>query len=231
MTQSAKNSANRKQKRKKQSNKGFSLIEIIVAFAVLTVTILGASNLLSSSIQNGQENILRLQAYYLAQQGLEGVRNIRDSNWTQNLGFENSDERVWGGTIYPQTNKTSFTIEPIYSATSSIPLEGVLGAPWRITPRGSGDLFLTTEPDGTQHFTHGGGVETPFRRVITVSKDFEDMNKLINANRAEDNNNPSAERIEDNTLVVTSTTYFKFKGRERQISLTTLLTDWKEGPL
>lgn len=74
----------------KDSKAGFSLIEVIIAFSILTIAVLASTSLISSSIQNNQENILRVQAYFLAQEGIELTRAYRDSVILNNENFDSS---------------------------------------------------------------------------------------------------------------------------------------------
>ncbi len=66
----------------------FSLVEIIVAFSVIVLVILAATNLLVSIIRSNNENVNTLEAYGLAQEGIEAIRNIRDSNWLLGADFQ-----------------------------------------------------------------------------------------------------------------------------------------------
>ncbi len=204
------------------SRKGFSLIEILIAFTVLTITVVSATTLLSSSIQNNQENILRLQAYNLSQEGLEATRNIRDSNWMQNLNFATETGEIWGGvSIYPaRTDSVSFTVDPIFNASSSTD-----GAAWtlRAATSESSKLYLNESLEGIKSFTHIGGEDTPFRRIVKVEKYFDQIEEL--------KVNEATESIDENLMLVTSTVFYEFRGNEKEIALTTILTDWKQGPL
>jgi Tfp pilus assembly protein PilV len=60
-------------------NKSFTLIETIVAVFVLTTGILALSSLISYFISSSSFSNQKLVAAYLAQEGVEIVRNIRDS--------------------------------------------------------------------------------------------------------------------------------------------------------
>jgi prepilin-type N-terminal cleavage/methylation domain-containing protein len=60
---------------------GFTLMEVIVAVAVITTAIVGAMALVSFSVSSISLNKSKITATNLAQEGLEIVRNIRDSNW------------------------------------------------------------------------------------------------------------------------------------------------------
>ena len=62
----------------------FSLSEVIVSITILASTIVAIANLTASNLKANSENLLRLQAHLLATEGLELVRNQRDSLWIQN---------------------------------------------------------------------------------------------------------------------------------------------------
>jgi len=64
-----------------QSNKGFTLIETVVAVFVLTIGVLGVFTVVQNITFSSQLNSSKLTATYLAQEGIELVRNQRDSNW------------------------------------------------------------------------------------------------------------------------------------------------------
>ena len=64
-------------------NRGFTLLEVIVAIFILTVGILGCYSLIIQTISSTRYNSDKLVASYLAQEGIEIVRNIRDTNWLE----------------------------------------------------------------------------------------------------------------------------------------------------
>lgn len=74
---------NKKIKPRKKSPRGFSLIEVTVAMFVLSVAILGSFTLIQRSLVSTSKTRFRLVAAYLAQEGIEVVRNIRDANWLE----------------------------------------------------------------------------------------------------------------------------------------------------
>ena len=65
------------------NNKGFTLIEVIIAVAILTVGVLGAYALTARMVVATSLGISQLTASYLAQEGLELTRNIRDTNFLE----------------------------------------------------------------------------------------------------------------------------------------------------
>lgn len=80
----------------RNNQKGFTLLEVFVALAVLTIGISGVFLLVRQTVSFGESTGLKLTATYLSQEGLEIARNIRDTNflkihkgqggtWTQGL--------------------------------------------------------------------------------------------------------------------------------------------------
>jgi len=61
----------------------FSLIELILAIFILTVAVFGSFALIQRIAVFAYASQNKLTAYYLAQEGIENVRNIRDNNWLQ----------------------------------------------------------------------------------------------------------------------------------------------------
>lgn len=68
---------------------GFTIMEAVLAIFVLTIGVIGAYSVISQTIFASSLNQSRLTAYYLAQEGIEIVRNIRDGNWLQGESWNN----------------------------------------------------------------------------------------------------------------------------------------------
>lgn len=66
------------QKTKKE--KGFSIVEALVAIAVLTAAIAGIYSTVQAGLSQATLSKDEVKAFYLAQEAFEIVRNIRDSN-------------------------------------------------------------------------------------------------------------------------------------------------------
>lgn len=69
---------------------GFTLLETLVAIFVITVAIAGIFGLVSRLTATVSQSSSRLTAAYLAQEGIEIVRNIRDSNWLGGVAWDNN---------------------------------------------------------------------------------------------------------------------------------------------
>ncbi|MCK4453842.1 prepilin-type N-terminal cleavage/methylation domain-containing protein [Candidatus Parcubacteria bacterium] len=61
--------------------KGFSLLEVLVAITVITVGLVGIVGLIVYNISISRVSSNKVIAVNLAQEGIEAVKNIRDSNW------------------------------------------------------------------------------------------------------------------------------------------------------
>ncbi len=64
-------------------NKGFTLLEVIIAIFILAIGILGSFSAIQRATSLISHSSSELKAAYLAQEGIEIVRNIRDSNWLE----------------------------------------------------------------------------------------------------------------------------------------------------
>jgi prepilin-type N-terminal cleavage/methylation domain-containing protein len=83
-------------KSSKKLNKGFSIIEVLVAISVILVSFTAALNLINRSMAFHDLAYSRLVASYLAQEGIEIVRNIRDNNF-----IVNQPDRPWDDGLEP----------------------------------------------------------------------------------------------------------------------------------
>ena len=61
--------------------RGFTIIELIISISILSLAIVGIFSAFSMMTILTSDSADRLTATYLAQEGMEIVRNIRDTNW------------------------------------------------------------------------------------------------------------------------------------------------------
>ena len=62
-------------------SKGFTIIELVISVFILSIAVVGIFSAFSVMNVLTSDTTDRLTATYLAQEGLEIVRNIRDTNW------------------------------------------------------------------------------------------------------------------------------------------------------
>lgn len=60
---------------------GLTMIELVIALFVLTVAVIGVYSAFSIMVVTTAQMSDRFTASYLAQEGIEVIRNIRDNNW------------------------------------------------------------------------------------------------------------------------------------------------------
>lgn len=75
----------------KMSERGFTILEVIAAIFVLLIGVLSAYSVTSQLISSTHLAANRLTAAYLAKEGVEIVRNIRDTNWVEPAPSWNDD--------------------------------------------------------------------------------------------------------------------------------------------
>lgn len=63
--------------------KGFTLLEMLISILIITLGIISIFTAVIKYTQYTQQVRSNLTASYLAQEGIEIVKNIRDNNWTQ----------------------------------------------------------------------------------------------------------------------------------------------------
>lgn len=73
----------------KKEKKGFSLIEVMMAIFLVSTGLVVIMSLLSMGIKNFVQNKNNLMASFLSQEGVELVRNIRDTNWVNGVSSFN----------------------------------------------------------------------------------------------------------------------------------------------
>lgn len=95
---------------------GFTLIETLVAVSVISIGFVGALVLLAKSASQASILRQRVTGARLAEEGLEVVRNIRDSNWLRNLGWR--DGLADTGASVALVNYNSLSLDTSPSAAS-----------------------------------------------------------------------------------------------------------------
>ena len=104
-----------------KNQKGFLLLEILMAISIFAIITIGIFNLSVDTVQNDSRNQVSSEALFYAQEGIEAVRNMRDRNY---LDLTNGDHGLsfladsWTFIAAPEDvdgfyNRT-ITIEDVY---------------------------------------------------------------------------------------------------------------------
>jgi prepilin-type N-terminal cleavage/methylation domain-containing protein len=67
-------------------NKGFTLVETLVAISIFSISILGLLSILAAGVTNTTYDKNKMVASYLAQEGVEYMRNLRDTHVLYDTG-------------------------------------------------------------------------------------------------------------------------------------------------
>ena len=113
--------------KEKESLTGFTILELIVAIFVMTVGVLGAYAVVQQIIVYNSISSSRLTAAYLAQEGIELVRNIRDTNWLDPVN------PLWDDGISNKTENNllqKYTRETAVTSITSDSLKVVVEISW-----------------------------------------------------------------------------------------------------
>lgn len=94
-------------------NKGFSLLEVIIAISILGTGIGGAIALVTQTISTGTFVQKQMVAAHLAQEGLEVIHNIRHTNWVEEA--EDGVTKWFAG-----LDKTNCAPEPLLNSACPI---------------------------------------------------------------------------------------------------------------
>ncbi len=68
--------------------KGFTLMETLIATAIMLVSVAAIFALGGQTFQAAQQSEARFTAAFLAQEGIEIVRGVRDNNWLEDVAWD-----------------------------------------------------------------------------------------------------------------------------------------------
>lgn len=135
-------------------SKGFTLIETIIAIFILivgTIVIYGVFFDMSKQTNNYPN---KLTAFYLAQEGIEIVKNIRHDNWVKNTSLD------WLGGIDDENCKNICHFEADYKT-------GIDGELFRYINEGR---FLNINSNNIYSYdTSGSSLPTIYKREIIIA--------------------------------------------------------------
>jgi len=131
------------------NNKGQGLVELIIAIAVIEIGIFSVWSLFLINFNAEREAEMRIVGTNLAREGVEVIKNIRDSNW-----LKNSNNELTNGNIWPWDEKLAAGDYAV-NYDSAEPKQVNLAALYR-----NSDGFFTN--------IEAGEATTPYQRKITL---------------------------------------------------------------
>lgn len=106
------------QAQRSNNSSGFGILEVVVATGILVIVISASVILAKMAVKSSVLSLERVQAYNLAQQGIEMVRAIRDTNWIDGDSNTVWNDKLTTGDHGANINNWQLTIDP--SDTSSL---------------------------------------------------------------------------------------------------------------
>ena len=137
-----------KKVRRQPSRPAFTIVEIIVVLLVVAVGLVGILSLITQNIQNQSYDKNSLIANHLAQEGVELVRRVRDSNWKANVAFNTNLAATIGQTY-----------NYYMDYQDALPLAHTGGAT---------ELVLNQDGNGFYQDAAKGGNASIFSRLLTI---------------------------------------------------------------
>ena len=208
-----------------KSRKGETLVEVLVALVLLVVGALGALRLLGLAEISNQITKERVIATNLAREGLEAVRNIRDTNW---LRFAGERRRCWNNLDASQClddNSDGIPNDPIEHQKSYLAKFNSTNFRWELDATGLTsrlnlrDGLDASDPEYCLQLTANGiynhdatGDDTIYFREIYTEYIEPDQSSAVDESA--------------NILRVTSKVEWVDRGKISDVTLTTLLADY-----
>jgi Tfp pilus assembly protein PilV len=101
----------------KQKLGGFTLLEVLLAIFILTLGIAGALTMIQKTVEFTSIISSRTVAAYLLQEGIEIVRNIRDTNWLEQYYKDpDSPDILWDEGIPVGNWEVDYTTQSLIQA-------------------------------------------------------------------------------------------------------------------
>lgn len=150
-----------------QSTKGYSLIEVLVAIAILLVATVGPMTIASRSMQSASFSNEKTTALFLAQEGIEAFIAIRNDKTIE--AFAAGDiSTSWDWVTGPDIAKCLGAQGCNTDFASDNPLNDIVSC----SPPGNCRVDFNEASPRARYSTHAaGGTESPYTRVIVLTPD------------------------------------------------------------
>ncbi len=180
-------------KKVSKNKKGFSLVESMVAISILTLSISAAFTAVQSSLKSSGYAKDQIFAFFLAQEGFEAIKNLRDENalnyvsgggetWLTGISEDTGDPCWFGGTgVGKKTCIVSIDHSDgdIVLSSAAPCVAGQFGG----CPNIKKQTDSSSNEFGLLGYTVGNGwVDTRFKREIQLTEISSDREILVTIN-------------------------------------------------
>ncbi len=228
---------------------GSAMMDVLVSFFVLTLGFTGALTVVNSARNVNIEHNNRFTGIHLAQEAIEAIHNMRDTNWMVYSSQlrecwhfwdnTNDDDAIDGSDVGcaanpdgldPTPNENGQNFHPWENDVYIIDLDST-NFRWFLKreddDENTSDDKLYQTPAGLYTHVIGANTETIFSR--TVEMEYLDQTGDKSANPFPDEASETTvflAKKNDNRILVTVTVSWLHQGHARQVSLSTVLTDY-----
>jgi type II secretory pathway pseudopilin PulG len=225
---------------KNVNQQGQGLIELIVAIAVVNIGLFSVWALFLSNFAGEQEAKARIIGVNLAREGIEVVKNIRDSNWLKIESNEECDGGVcfWDtGLNNPSDDKTAIIVD-LFNETQEAKLDFSAND---FTDHGTRVFMIGGSEGGSSNdgfFIQTAATDgltvlpTAYRRLLTLESIYCQDNdpqdfKCDNNEFKTLPNFSTADNLLKVGLDVKSEVHWIISGQERQLAVEDQIFNWK----
>lgn len=196
--------------KKQQTQLGFTLVEMLVAVMILTLAVTALLSVSAGSAQSARYAKNKIVANWLAQASLDYIRNSRDSAFILN---QNPLTDWWGQWVASTLGTQPRIAKGVEIAGTScfgdvgcrIEIDELTSMPTGIVPcTGRSCPFMNMHTNGIYWYGTTTSVTSPFRVVVRATSPV------------------SLDIVE-----ITATVYWREGNTTKQLSQTTILTDWE----
>ncbi len=143
---------------------GYSLVEVLVAVAILMLSIIGPLTIAAKSLQSAQYSRQQNTAFFLAQEGISAINTLRNNAALEHLADSNADEWEWASPTGPLESCFEATGCNLYYDTDTS-LENTIAD---CSSETDCTLMLDENTPRRSVYQLIEGNPTPFRRIITL---------------------------------------------------------------
>ncbi len=197
---------------------GFTVIETLVAISILLLCVVGPMEIAAKSLNSAYYAKDQITAYYLAQEGIEKIRNIRDQIYLNNSSSGTTYEWIDSGNlnICFETNGCDIDV------TADIANPNIITC----DPKNATGNACQLNYDATSGFySHNpSDPSSKFTRIIKIEK-------ITNIEVLSDQENPNSERIPlKEQVLITSTILWNvgFLGTTKEFTISESLLNWPQ---